>query len=85
MRTYDETTNLLHIGVLDATLGDQIARDVPLGFLGASLASQEPAISDMAAGAARFFRCTDRMACSNPAYTYSGRDVDRLDPVSLQV
>ena len=75
MRTYEEATGDVHVGAL----GDSVTADVPLGFLGADLASQDSrTLFDMAsfsAGGADFFRCADRMACSNPGYTYGGYNV----------
>ena len=84
MRTYDETTGELHVGVID----NDIRSDVPLGFLGASLGADDGVLNDMASdmlGKVNFFRCADRLACSDPAFTYNGVAVRaRLDPISLQ-
>jgi hypothetical protein len=86
MRTYDESTGAVHVGVLD----NGIERDVPLGFLGATLgegADEGGVLNDMAAdmlARVNFFRCTDRLACSNPSFTFNGVEVrDRLDPTTL--
>jgi hypothetical protein len=83
LRTYDETVGAVHVGVLD----NDISRDVPLGFLGAVTGSGSGVLNDMASdrlNKVNFFRCTDRMACSNPSFTYNGVDVkDRLDPATL--
>ena len=79
LRTYDEESDALHIGVF----GNDLANDVPLGFLGAS-ASLSGVMGDMADGdKVHFFRCGDRLACSNPTFTYNGRTVERLDPTTL--
>lgn len=82
MRTYSESDNALHIGVL----GNDISNDTPLGFLGASKSSSEQLLVDMADDMIQninFFRCADHMACSNPPFTYNGHSLDRLDPVTL--
>ena len=82
MRTYSESDNSLHIGVL----GNDISNDVPLGFLGASKSAKEQILVDMADDMIQnvnFFRCADHMACSNPPFTYNGCALDRLDPVLL--
>ena len=80
LRTYDEASNTLHVGVVNSDR----AADVPLGFLGANLLADGDVRSELATGGAQFFRCAERMACSNPTYTFGGRPVDRLDPLSLQ-
>ena len=80
MRTYSEATGATHVGVL--TRG--VEEDVPLGFLGANVAAPG-AMGDMGFGHSRFFRCADRMACQNPAFTYNGLEVERnFSEVSLR-
>ena len=78
MRTYDEASDARHVGVLN---NDAMA-DVPLGFLGASRSAADVR-GDMANKDVTFFRCVERMECSNPAFTYNGVQVERLDPTSL--
>ena len=80
LRTYDEDTDALHIGIID----NDISNDVPLGFLGAS-ASLDGVMGDMAQQdtPVNFFRCADRLACKPPTFTYNGMTVDRLDPLTL--
>ena len=76
MRTYSETSDTLHVG------GLQHAEkwDTRLGFLGAEYNASDPILADMADGAVQFFRCTERMACQMPEYTYGGATMDyRLD------
>jgi hypothetical protein len=80
MRTYSEATGETHIGVMQTGAED----DVPLGFLGANMAA-DGAMGDMGFGRSRFFRCADRMACQNPAFTYNGLEVERnFSEVSLR-
>ena len=74
LRTYEESTGTVHVGVLDHDIGN----DVPLGFLGASLDAASPALADMAGDMQHdvaFFRCADRMACTSPLFTYNGVQV----------
>jgi hypothetical protein len=77
MRTYTEATGNIDIGIIQNNIED----DVPLGFIGASKLSGD-VIGDMAFGTERvkFFRCSDRLACSNPPFRYNGVSVERLDP-----
>lgn len=71
MRTYSEKEgSMIHVGVLPT--GDEAA----LGFLGAD-SSIDSVLGSMAFGHTRFFRCSDRMACQNPPFTYNGLVVER--------
>lgn len=79
MRTYDPSTGALHVGVLN----HRLTADVPLGFLGADLAADADVRAEMATRDVNFFRCIQRMNCTNPSFTYNGVRVQRLDPVSL--
>ena len=93
LRTFDPDTGRVRVGVLH----NDIATDVPLGFLGATATASDTnadgsntVLGDMAAVGAedetvRFFRCADRLACRDPAFTYNGLEMaSRLDPVTLQ-
>lgn len=78
MRTYEESTDVLHMrGALPEEYEKTNTR---LGFLGAEIDAPDPMISDMARGEVDFFRCTDRLACQMPDYSYGGAIMDyRLD------
>ena len=77
MRTYDEASELLHIGNL---LTDQ-AHNNTLGFLGGAIDASNQVLASLAvAGGVHFFRCADRTACQMPEYTFGGTRRDpRLD------
>ena len=70
MRTYSEMEDLTHVGVLP------LGNEETLGFLGAD-SSDDGVLGSLAFGNARFFRCSDRMACQNPPFTYNGLEVER--------
>ena len=73
MRTYEETTDLLHVGNL---LQNDPALNNTLGFLGGDANSSNPVLAGLASGDAKFFRCADRIACQMPEYTYGGATMD---------
>jgi hypothetical protein len=77
MRTYSEATGDIDIGIIQSGLES----DVPFGFLGANQLADDVA-GDMAFGKERvnFFRCSDRLSCSNPPFRYNGVSVERLNP-----
>jgi hypothetical protein len=80
MRTYTEATGKIDIGILQ----NSIETDVPLGFLGANKLS-DGVVGDMAFGSSKtnFFRCSDRVACSNPPFQYNGVVTERLNPDTM--
>ena len=77
MRTYSEATGNIDIGIIQSGLES----DVPLGFIGANQLADD-VVGDMAFGKERvnFFRCSDRLSCSNPPFRYNGVSVERLNP-----
>jgi hypothetical protein len=80
MRTYTEATGKIDIGILNSN----VETDIPLGFLGANKLA-DGVVGDMAFGSAKinFFRCSDRVACSNPPFQYNGVVTQRLNPDTM--
>jgi hypothetical protein len=78
LRTYDEGTDTLHVGVLN----NRITADVRLGFLGADLVAEDVR-SDMAEGNVEFKRCVDFMGCEDPSFTFNGVVLERRNPATL--
>lgn len=75
MRTYDEQSELLHVGALLYNGPSNVS----LGFLGASTTAENgPVSGSMAAGQARFFHCADRIACHMPEFTFTRKVVERV-------
>jgi hypothetical protein len=76
MRTYDEASDMLHVGVV---LPDGPHNNT-LGFLGGEADASNPVLAGLASGDVRFFRCADRLACQMPEFTFGGARMDyRLD------
>lgn len=71
MRSYTESSDMLSMGdLLEESFNKYNTR---LGFLGAEVEGDDPILNDMSEGDdVMFFRCTDRLSCQMPEYTYGG-------------
>lgn len=81
LRTYNEKTNETYIGKVGFS---QYVNDFPLGFLGAS-ATASSAFSSMTSENLnkdnfKFFKCSKRIQCTLPPFTYNGISRLRINP-----